>query len=84
MPSTGMLPRATFVKTEFSEEYIASIFSITRLDEIGTTLATQARCAARMEAIPSSENSGLTRATLRNIPEDYILRRVIKLRCPGM
>jgi hypothetical protein len=39
MPSSGMLPRVALVWTDVSEKRIASITSLTRIDEIGTTLA---------------------------------------------
>jgi hypothetical protein len=38
MPSSGMLPRVALVRTDASEEYIASIIMMTRLSELGTTL----------------------------------------------
>jgi hypothetical protein len=34
-----MLRRAVFVGTDFSEEHIASIIRVTRISEVGTTLA---------------------------------------------
>jgi hypothetical protein len=51
------------VRTDVSEELSASIIRVTRIDELGTTLAvTSNRCT-----------SVLTRATRRNILEDAIL-----------
>jgi hypothetical protein len=39
MPSSGMLHRVTLVRTDVSEERSASIISVTRIGELGTTLA---------------------------------------------
>jgi hypothetical protein len=39
MPSAGMLHRVTFVRTDVSEELIASFIRVTRIGELGTTLA---------------------------------------------
>jgi hypothetical protein len=39
MPSSGMLRRVALVRTEVSEERSASIFNVTRIDDLGTTLA---------------------------------------------
>jgi hypothetical protein len=39
MPSSGMLRRVALVRTNVSEERSASIIRITRMDELGTTLA---------------------------------------------
>jgi hypothetical protein len=60
MASSGMLRCVSLVGTDVSEELSASFTSVTRIGEIGTTLS-------------SSETSGLTRATLRNIPEVAII-----------
>jgi hypothetical protein len=38
MPSSGILHRVTLVRTEVSEERIAFIIRVIRIDEIGTTL----------------------------------------------
>jgi hypothetical protein len=53
-----MLRRVALVRTDISEALSASIIRVTRIGEIGTTLAV---------------TSVLTRATRRNIPEDAIL-----------
>jgi hypothetical protein len=38
-PSSGMLRRMALVSTEVSEEHITSIIRVTRIGELGTTLA---------------------------------------------
>jgi hypothetical protein len=39
MASYGMLPRVALVRTDVSEELSASIIRVTRIGELGTTLA---------------------------------------------
>jgi hypothetical protein len=39
MASSGKLRRAALVRTDVSEEFSASIIRVTRIDELGTTLA---------------------------------------------
>jgi hypothetical protein len=58
-----MLRRVALVRTDVSEELSASFIRVTRIGELGTTLAVTS----------SSETSDLTKATRRNIPEDDIL-----------
>jgi hypothetical protein len=38
MPSSGILHRMDLVRTDVSEERIASIMRVTRIEELGTTL----------------------------------------------
>jgi hypothetical protein len=80
MVSSGMLRRVVLVRTEVSEELSAFIIRVTRIGELGTTLAvtsivpsSQILVTLMNEALCSSETSFLTRATRRNIPEDTIL-----------
>jgi hypothetical protein len=74
MASSGMLRRVALAKTDVSEERIASIIRVTRISELGTTLAvTDILDTLMMEATRSSETSVLTRATRRYVPEDGIL-----------
>jgi hypothetical protein len=89
MPSSGVLRRVALVRTDVSEERIASIVRLARIVELGTTLAVTSNRSTlqsanvvpslpilvtlMMEAIRSSETSVLTRATQRNTPEDGIL-----------
>jgi hypothetical protein len=82
-----MLRRVALVRTYVSEERITSFVSVTRIGELGTTLAeTSNRCKLLtlfrsptfviliMEALCSSESSVLTRVARRNIPEDCVLQ----------
>jgi hypothetical protein len=77
-----MLCSVAFVRTEVSEELSASFIRVTRIGELGTTLAvTSNRRTLRRnilvtmmkQALSFSETLVLTRATRRNIPEDTIL-----------
>jgi hypothetical protein len=83
MVSSGMLRRVALVRTDVSEELSAFIIRMTRISELGTTLAvTSNRRMLRSspilvtlmkEALSSSETSVLTRDTRRNIQKDTIL-----------
>jgi hypothetical protein len=69
-----MLCHVAVLRTDVSEEYVASITRVERSGELGTTLAVQlASVTLIMEAIHSSVTSFLARATWRNIPENGIL-----------
>jgi hypothetical protein len=64
MPSSGMLLRVALVRTDCSEELSAFIIRLTRIGELGTTLAvTNNRRTLRKNT-----------ATRHNILEDCILR----------
>jgi hypothetical protein len=71
-----MLCRVALVRTNASEERIASIIRVTRVDELETANVvpdSPILVTLVMEAILSSETLALTRATRHNIPEDAFL-----------
>jgi hypothetical protein len=84
MSSSRILRRVTLVRSDVSVERGTSIIRVTRIGELGTTLAvTRNRSTLRsspilvttiMETFHPSETSVLTRATRRNIPEGGILK----------
>jgi hypothetical protein len=79
MMSSGMLHRVALVRTDVSEELSASFIRMTKIGELGTTLAvsinrrTLRKNTLMREAQSSSKTSVLTRATRRNNPADTIL-----------
>jgi hypothetical protein len=61
MSSSGTLRLVTLVRTDVSEELGSSIIRLTRIGELGTTLAYQTTHATKMtEALGSTETSVLT------------------------
>jgi hypothetical protein len=64
MVSSGTLRRVALVRTDVSEEPSASFSRVTRISELGTTLAATSSkiLVTLMEALGSSETSVLTRS----------------------
>jgi hypothetical protein len=88
MVSSGMLRRVALVRTDVSEDLCASFNKVTRIGELGTTLAITSKLqlvtasvvpsspilvSLMKEALSSSETSARTTAARRNIPEEDIL-----------
>jgi hypothetical protein len=49
MPSSGMLRRAVLIRTDVSEEHVASIFRVEIIRELGTTLAVTSNWSATVQ-----------------------------------
>jgi hypothetical protein len=45
LPSSGMLRRVALVRADVSDESISSIIKVTRIGELGTTLAENSNCS---------------------------------------
>jgi hypothetical protein len=85
MLSSGMLCHVALVRTNVLKERSTSIIKVTRISELGTTLAITSNqrklqrnyftdfFTLMMEALHSSETSVLTGATQHNVPEVNIL-----------
>jgi hypothetical protein len=53
MASSGMLRRVTFIRTDISEELSASFIRVTRIGELGTTLAVTSNRRSVRESVAS-------------------------------
>jgi hypothetical protein len=73
MVPSGMLRSVALVRTDVSEKLSASFIRMTRIGELGTTLAVTSSRRTLRRNTNTSETSVLTRAKRRNIPEDIIL-----------
>jgi hypothetical protein len=67
-----MLRRVALIRTDVLEELSASFIRVTRISELGTTLDV----TSNRRTLRRNTSRFLTRATLRNIPEDAILQNV--------
>jgi hypothetical protein len=79
MASSGVLRRVVLVRTDVSEEYIASVIRVFRrsmprlIVTVNVVPSWPIIVTLMIEAIISSETSVLTRATRHNIQDDGIL-----------
>jgi hypothetical protein len=56
MASSGMLRRVALVRTDVSEELSASIIRVTRIGELGTTIAVTSNRRTLRRNTPSEQN----------------------------
>jgi hypothetical protein len=73
MPSSGMLRRVAFVRTDVSNERIAECCVLWLLVIVNFVHSSPILVTLTMEAICSSDTSVLIRATWRNFPQDGIV-----------
>jgi hypothetical protein len=64
MPSSGILRRVALVRTDILEECSAYIIRVTRIDEIGTTLAVASNRRTMRRNIANVVSSSLIHVTL--------------------
>jgi hypothetical protein len=74
MVSSGMIRSVALVRTDVAEEPSASFIRVTRIGELGTTLAATSNRRPDEGGARFLRTSVLTRATWRNIPKDTILQ----------
>jgi hypothetical protein len=79
MVSSGMLRRVALVRTDFTEELSASFIRVTRIGELGTTLAvTSYRRTLRRNAKVFLRNVCLLLVTASVVPSSPILVTLMK------
>jgi hypothetical protein len=76
-----MLRRVALLGTDVSEEHSASIIRVTRIGEVGKTLAVTGKLLVRANVVPSSPilvTLMMEALFLRNIPEDACIGYVVR------
>jgi hypothetical protein len=71
MPSSGILYRVALVRTDVSEELSASVITVTRIGDVGTTLAVTSSPRTLGRNTQSNTNTNLSISSQRAWVDSY-------------
>jgi hypothetical protein len=68
MPSSGMLRRVVLIKTDVSEEHIASVIKVTRISELGKLAVTSNQSMLQRNTGSPSQCTSVASCTVPGLP----------------
>jgi hypothetical protein len=84
MPYSEMLRRVAFVTTDVSEEHSTSIIRVTRISELGTTLAVTSNRHTLHAHLVSVRRARRLLVTANVVPSSLIVVTVTRHRCRSL